>query len=111
METADTVTWSDVAAVSDFPPGTRRCVFVDGVAMAVFNVDGDFYAIEDLCSHEAETLSGGRVDGREIVCPRHEARFSLVTGQALSPPAYEPIAVFPVRIENGRVQVRDHRFD
>ena len=110
MDNADTV-WSDVAAVAEFPPGSRRLLVVDGVAIAVFNIDGHYYAIEDLCSHEAESLSGGRVDGREIICPRHEARFSLVTGEALSPPAYEPIAVFPVRIDHGRVQVRDHRFD
>lgn len=103
--------WTDVAAETEFPAGSCRCVAVDGVAMAVFNVDGRYYAIEDLCSHESETLSKGRLCGLEITCPRHESRFSLVTGEALSPPAYEPVAVFPVRVENGRVQVRDDRFD
>ncbi len=103
--------WTDVAAVADFLPGSYRQVEVDGVAVAVFNVDGRYYAIEDVCSHEAETLSNGLLTGLEITCPRHAARFSLVTGEALSPPAYEPVAIFPVRLENGRVQVRDHRFD
>lgn len=103
--------WTDVAAAADFLPGSRRQLDVDGVAMVVFNVAGHFYAIEDLCSHEAETLSGGQLCGLEITCPAHAARFSLVDGAALSPPAYEPIPVFPVRIENGRVQVRDDRFD
>jgi 3-phenylpropionate/trans-cinnamate dioxygenase ferredoxin subunit len=103
--------WTDVAAVAELPPGGCQCLDVDGVAVAVFNVEGRYYAIEDICSHEAETLSNGPVCGLEITCPRHEARFSLVTGAALSPPAYEPIAVFPVRVEAGRVQVRDDRFD
>lgn len=103
--------WTDVAGVAEFLPGSCVRLNVDGVDMAVFNVDGRYYAIEDLCSHEAETLSNGAVNGLEITCPRHEARFSLVTGEALSPPAYEPIAVFPVRVADGRVQVRDARFD
>jgi len=66
---------------------------------------GRYHAIEDLCSHEAEALSWGVVEGEEVICPRHGARFSLVTGAALTPPAYEPVAVFPVRVEEGVVQV------
>ncbi|MDP2883058.1 MAG: non-heme iron oxygenase ferredoxin subunit [Azonexus sp.] len=105
------IEWTDVAAEAEFLPGSCRRVEVDGVEMAVFNVDGRFYAIEDLCSHESETLSNGQLNGLEITCPRHQARFSLVTGEALSPPAYEPVATFPVRVEKGRVQVRENRFD
>jgi len=103
--------WMDVAAAADFPPGSVRTVDADGVPIAVFNVGGEYYAIEDCCSHEAGTLSDGTVEGREIICPRHFARFSLVSGAALSPPAYEPVASFPVRIADGMVQVRDDRFD
>lgn len=103
--------WTEVAPLAEFPPGSCRRVDIGGVAVAVFNVDGRFYAIEDLCTHEAETLSNGERIGLEIVCPRHQARFSLVSGEALSPPAYEAVAVFPVRTEDGRVLVRDDRFD
>lgn len=103
--------WTAVSRVENFSPGSYLQLEVDGVAMAIFNVDGRYYAIEDICSHEAETLAGGKLDGLEITCPRHEARFSLLTGEALSPPAYEPVATFPVRVENGIVQVRDDRFD
>lgn len=99
--------WIDVAPVADFPPGACRTVDADGVAIAVFNVDGRYYAIADQCSHEAEPLSGGVLLGDSIVCPRHGAQFSLATGEAQTPPAYEPVAVFPVRIENGQVQVQD----
>ena len=102
--------WIDVAPESGFPPGSRRCVAAGGTPIAVFNIAGVYYAIEDVCSHEAETLSDGAVDGCDIVCPRHGARFSLATGAALSPPAYEPVATFPVRVANGMVQVRDDRY-
>jgi 3-phenylpropionate/trans-cinnamate dioxygenase ferredoxin subunit len=103
--------WLDVAAVADFPPGAVHTVDLDGTAVAVFNLGGRYYALEDQCSHEAEPLSGGAVEGEEVVCPRHGARFSIVTGAALSPPAYEPVACFPVRVAAGRVQVRDARWD
>ncbi len=103
--------WTDVAAETEFLSGSCRRVELNGMGVAIFNVDGCYYAIEDLCSHESEALSNGKLAGLEIICPRHEARFSLVTGEALSPPAYEPVAIFPVRIDNGRVQVRNDRFD
>jgi 3-phenylpropionate/trans-cinnamate dioxygenase ferredoxin subunit len=102
--------WLDVAPANEFPPDSVRYVDLDdGTPVAVFNVGGRFLAIEDVCSHEEETLSYGKVEGEEIVCPRHGARFSLVTGAALSPPAYEPVATFPVRVEGGVVQVDGER--
>ena len=103
--------WIDIAAITDFSPGTHRIVDIAGTQIAIFNVDGSFYAIEDQCTHEAETLSHGELLGLEIVCPAHQARFSLISGAALCPPAYEPVAIFPVRVTDGVVQVRDGRFD
>jgi 3-phenylpropionate/trans-cinnamate dioxygenase ferredoxin subunit len=103
--------WVDVSAVSDFPPGSRRVVSVDNAQIAVFNLDGRYYAIEDVCTHDGGELASGECDGEAVVCPRHGARFSIKTGAVLAPPAYEPIATFPVRVENGRVQVRDDRWD
>jgi 3-phenylpropionate/trans-cinnamate dioxygenase ferredoxin component len=102
--------WVDVARVDDFPPGTVRTVEIEGTPIAVFNLNGHYYAIEDVCTHEAETLSGGAVEGEEIVCPRHGAHFSIVTGAALSPPAYEPVTTFPVQVEGGMVMVKDDRW-
>jgi 3-phenylpropionate/trans-cinnamate dioxygenase ferredoxin subunit len=102
--------WVAVARVDDFPPGTVRTLEIEGTPIAVFNVDGRYHAIEDLCSHEAETLSDGELAGDEIICPRHGARFSILSGQALSPPAYEPVATFPVQVERGMVMVKDDRW-
>lgn len=103
--------WVDVAAADEIAPGTSRTLDVDGTNVAVFNIGGRYHAIEDVCTHDGGDLASGCVEGDQIVCPRHGARFCIRTGEALSPPAYEPTATFPVRIENGRVQVRDDRWD
>jgi 3-phenylpropionate/trans-cinnamate dioxygenase ferredoxin component len=103
--------WVTVCPVSDLPPGSHRVAEVDGTQVAVFNLDGDYYAIEDVCTHDGGILTGGPVEGDQIVCPRHGARFSIRTGDALAPPAFEPTAKFPVRVENGGIQVRDDRWD
>lgn len=103
--------WQDVASLDELPPGTHRVVEVDGTQVAVFNLAGEYYAIEDVCTHDGGVLTGGSVEGEEIVCPRHGARFSIKTGAVLAPPAYEPVHTFPVRIADGRIQVRDDRWD
>lgn len=103
--------WIDVCPLSELPPGSHRVVDVDGTPIAVFNIDGRCHALEDVCTHDGGTLTGGPVEGDEIVCPRHGARFCIRDGAALTPPAYEPTAVFPVRIVDGIVQVRDDRWD
>jgi 3-phenylpropionate/trans-cinnamate dioxygenase ferredoxin component len=103
--------WVSVAKVSELAPGSHRVVDVDGASVAVFNVGGEYYAIEDVCTHDGGQLTGGTVEGDQVVCPRHSARFSIKTGDALTAPAYEPTAKFPVRVENGVIQVRDDRWD
>ena len=103
--------WVTVAKAGELAPGEWRRVDADGAQIVVFNLGGQYYAIEDVCTHDGGQLTGGTVEGEEIVCPRHGARFSIRTGAALSAPAYEPTATFPVRVENGEIQVRDNRWD
>jgi 3-phenylpropionate/trans-cinnamate dioxygenase ferredoxin subunit len=103
--------WVTVAKEGELKPGEWRTVDVDGVQVVVFNVDGAFFALEDVCTHDGGQLTGGRVLGDVIECPRHGARFCIRTGAALSAPAYEATAVFPLRHENGEIQVRDTRWD
>jgi 3-phenylpropionate/trans-cinnamate dioxygenase ferredoxin component len=103
--------WVDVAPASEFPPGTHRVVDVADVMIAVFNVEGKFYAIEDVCTHDGGILTGGPVNGCIITCPRHGATFDIRDGSALTAPAYEPTASFPVRIQDGMVQTKDDRWD
>jgi 3-phenylpropionate/trans-cinnamate dioxygenase ferredoxin subunit len=103
--------WVTVASADELAPGQWRVVDVDGTQIVVFNLAGEYHAIEDVCTHDGGQLTGGQVEGDEIVCPRHGARFSIRSGEALSPPAYEPTSKFPVRLENGEIQVRDDRWD
>jgi len=103
--------WITVARAGELAPGSHRVVDVDGAAVVVFNLGGEYHAIEDVCTHDGGQLTGGTVEGEEIVCPRHGARFCIRTGKALTAPAYEPVAKFPVRVENGMIQVRDDRWD
>jgi 3-phenylpropionate/trans-cinnamate dioxygenase ferredoxin subunit len=103
--------WVTVARAGEIAPGEFRVADVDGSQIAVFNLNGEYYAIADVCTHDAGQLTGGTIDGDVIVCPRHGARFCIRTGAALSPPAYEPVHCFPVRVLDGIVQIRDDRFD
>src|SRR3990167_903441 len=103
--------WITVAKVGELAPGQWRTLDVDGAQIVMFNLGGQYFAIEDVCTHDGGQLTGGTIEGDQIVCPRHGARFCIRTGAALSAPAYEPTAKFPVRIEGGAIQVRDDRWD
>lgn len=97
--------WIDVAPINEFLSGTCRTIEIDNKSIAVFNLNNQFYAIENVCTHDGGTLTGGCVINDEVVCPRHGARFSIKTGAVTAPPAYEDVATFPVRVEYGVVQV------
>ncbi|MDC0948468.1 non-heme iron oxygenase ferredoxin subunit [Gammaproteobacteria bacterium] len=103
--------WQDVAAEGEIAHEGHRVVEVEGTYVAVFNINGDYLAVEDTCTHDGGEIACGDVDGETIICPRHGARFCLRTGKVLEAPAYADIHSFPIRIEQGRVQVRDNRWD
>ena len=103
--------WTDVATEDSLAPGSHVVVDVDGVEVAVFNIEGEYLAIEDVCTHDGGELACGELEGDVIVCPRHGAKFSLRTGEVLAPPAYEGLATMEVRIAEGVVQVKDNRRD
>jgi 3-phenylpropionate/trans-cinnamate dioxygenase ferredoxin subunit len=103
--------WIDVAATNALVNGENMIVDVDGTAVAVFKLDNQFYAIEDVCTHDGAEIASGVLEGDEIICPRHGARFCIKTGAVKAPPAYEAVSCFPIRIENDRIQVRDSRWD
>ena len=103
--------WIDVVPARALVPGEPAVVDLDDTSAAVFNVAGSYYAIEDVCTHDGAELTGGPVEGDQIICPRHGARFCVRTGAAVGPPAYEPVHTFPVRVVDGMIQIRDDRFD
>lgn len=100
------MTWLTVAAATAISPGDFAQVEVDDALVAVFNVDGQFLAIDDVCTHDGGGLAGGAVEGDVVICPRHGARFCLRTGAALTPPAYEPVRTYETRVVDGIVEVR-----
>ncbi len=97
--------WIDVAAADALPAGSRKVITTPYCEIAVFNLDGEYFAIEDICSHDGGELASGSCEGDQIICPRHGARFCIRDGRSLTPPAYEDIDTYPVRIENGTVQI------
>ena len=103
--------WVDAGNIEDYVEGKAVLIEIDGAKIAIYKLDDGFHAIEDICTHDGGELASGCVEGSEVVCPRHGARFSIRTGEALTAPAYEPVYKFPVRIEKNIVQVRDDRWD
>jgi 3-phenylpropionate/trans-cinnamate dioxygenase ferredoxin subunit len=87
--------WVDVAPASEFPPGTWRSVDLEGSPVAVFNLDREYYESRMCARMTAASSPAARWERDEIVCPRHGAHFSVKTGQALTPPAYEMSPHFP----------------
>ncbi len=90
---------------SDVALGTAKVVDIAGREIAICNVDGEFFAIDDVCTHDGGSLDQGVLEGDEIECPRHGARFNVRTGQALCLPAITPIRTYPVRLEGENIQV------
>lgn len=94
----------DVCADGEIPSGGHRLVDIGGgIEVAIFYVDGAYYAIEDQCTHDDGPLADGELDGCQLVCPRHGARFDIRTGEALTMPAYRPVDTFDVHVVDGRV--------
>ncbi len=102
--------WVDVIAENALAVGEHRVVDVDGIEVAVFKLEEGFYALEDVCTHDGAEIASGEIDGDEIICPRHGARFCIKTGEVKCAPAYEDIASLDVKLDAGRVKVRDARW-
>ena len=96
-----------MAPVDELPPGSVKIVRAGQIAIGVYNLDGEYYAIEDRCSHDDGPLAEGDFDPEDavVVCPRHGSRFDIRTGRPLTLPAYEPVETFPVTVEDGWVKV------
>ena len=92
-----------VAQVDDLEPGSMIMVEVDGKPVLLANVEGEFYAVSDLCTHEEYNLSEGSLDGCEVECPGHSAFFDLKTGDVIDGPAMDPLETYTVQIEDGAV--------
>jgi 3-phenylpropionate/trans-cinnamate dioxygenase ferredoxin component len=97
--------WLTAAREGEVAPGGVKVVPAGGRRLALCNVDGRYYAIDDVCTHDGGPLDQGELDGVEIECPRHGARFDVTTGRATCMPAVVPVKTYEVRIEDGEVQI------
>ncbi len=103
-------TWQTVARVEDIPPERVRVFSIGDHDVAVCNVNGDFYAIDDVCTHDGGALDQGELEEDQIECPRHGARFDVRTGAAVQLPAFEPVETHEVRVDGDTLQVGlEHR--
>ena len=94
-----------VAAESELPNGKRIFISVDEYNLVVFNIAGSYFAIGDVCSHDAGPVGEGELEGYEIICPRHGARFDVRNGRVLAMPAVIDIPAYPTRVVGGQVEV------
>ncbi len=94
-----------VAVTSDVPPGQAIVFEAEGQRIALFNVSGNYYALDDTCPHAGGPLSEGRVEGDQVTCPLHGASFNLRTGEVLTPPAFEDVKTYKVVIEGDDINV------
>jgi nitrite reductase/ring-hydroxylating ferredoxin subunit len=94
-----------VANVSELAPGKAKVVQAANKVLALFNLDGTFYALDNRCTHVGGPLGEGQVQENVVTCPWHGSRFDITSGQVVGPPARRPVAAFPVKVRNGEVFV------
>lgn len=93
------------ARLADVPVGACKRIVIEGERIALFNVDGTIYATNDTCTHDEASLCAGDFEGHVVECPKHGARFDVITGRALSLPAVVPVETYPVRVEDDQILV------
>jgi len=94
-----------VGQIDDVMPGTGRVIKAGERTLALFNLGGTFYAIDNRCTHAGGPLGEGAVDGKVVTCPWHGSRFDITTGEVLGPPARRPVASYPVRVQEREIFV------
>lgn len=97
--------WYKVAKVEDVEEGEVIAVSVNGEVLALYNLDGTFYATHNTCTHAQACLSDGYVDDEYIECPLHQGLFHIPTGKAVDGPVTEDVRVYPTKVENGDIYV------
>jgi 3-phenylpropionate/trans-cinnamate dioxygenase ferredoxin component len=95
-----------VGQAADIPEGEKNLFTVGDVPVNVARIDGSLYAFSDICTHQGCNLNPSRLEGDEIECECHGSVFDVTTGEVISPPAQDPLPVYPVREEDGNVQIQ-----
>jgi nitrite reductase/ring-hydroxylating ferredoxin subunit len=95
-----------VATTNEIEPGQARMVDVEGKRIALFNVDGEFFALDNTCTHRGGPLAEGKVSGHEVTCPWHGSTFDIRTGEVVRPPAQRAVARYGIRVTGTDVEVQ-----
>ena len=94
-----------VASAGELAPGSTKQVEVDGKTIALFNLDGNYYALENECTHRGGPLAEGYVKGESVTCPWHGAQFNIKTGAVVGPPAAKDVVKYNVRVQGNEIEV------
>ncbi|HZT97872.1 MAG TPA: bifunctional 3-phenylpropionate/cinnamic acid dioxygenase ferredoxin subunit [Chloroflexota bacterium] len=97
--------WVPVCKTADVSSGDAACIKLDDRFLAIYNVDGEFFASDDSCTHEEASLAEGFLEDHLIECPLHGSQFDVRSGEVLSLPAVRPLRTYPVRLEGDDVLV------
>ena len=93
------------ARTDEVPPGQCHLAILKGKEIVLFNIGGEFFALDNLCTHEEGPLCEGEIEGHEVTCPWHGAKFDIRTGDVLQDPAYEAVARYNVRVSGSDIEV------
>jgi 3-phenylpropionate/trans-cinnamate dioxygenase ferredoxin subunit len=99
------IEYISVGSVEELKEGERLFIEIDGKPVVILNISGNYYAVADVCSHDDGPVGEGNLDGYEIICPRHGARFDLRTGKVLAFPAFVDIPVYPIRLVGDKIEI------
>lgn len=106
METPE---FEEVASVDEFGSADRMEVFIEDTPVLLIRVDDEYFALEDVCTHDGQPLTDGCIEEGEIICPRHGARFDVRTGKALCMPATKSIQTFEVEVRDQKIFARSRQ--
>jgi 3-phenylpropionate/trans-cinnamate dioxygenase ferredoxin subunit len=99
------VEFVEIAPASELPADERMFVTIEDKPIVIFNIAGNLYAIGDVCTHDEGPLGDGEIEGCDIICPRHGARFDIRTGKTMGLPAVVDIPAYPVRVRDGMIEI------
>lgn len=99
------IVYYPICSTADLPVGERWFIELGDEPVVILNIDGEYFAIADICTHDQGPLGEGEVEDHQIICPRHGARFDVKTGEVLALPAVTGVAAYPIRIVDDRVEI------
>jgi 3-phenylpropionate/trans-cinnamate dioxygenase ferredoxin subunit len=105
MDETKQVQFIAVTSEQEFPQGERLFFEIKGQPIVLFSLNGNYFAMGDMCSHDGGPIGEGEIEGDEIICPRHGARFDVHTGKVLRMPAVQDIPSYPVRVVDGKIEI------